>query len=87
MEKKELQIIHDPKFAIMLRIASEEGAKRALKEVGLQDADAGKDIHDLRTLIDGYRTVKKTAIRTIVQGLVIFMLGLLSMGAFMKYWR
>ena len=72
---------------IMLRIASEEGAKSALRKVGLSDEEAGKDIHDLRSLIDGYRTVKKTAIKTFVQALVIFMLGLLSMGAYMKYWR
>ncbi len=87
MEKKEIEIYKDPKFMIMLRIASEEGAKSALRKVGLSDEEAGKDIHDLRSLIDGYRTVKKTAIKTFVQALVIFMLGLLSMGAYMKYWR
>lgn len=87
MDKKELEIIKDPKFLVMLRIASEEGAKKALQRVGLSDEEAGKDIHDLRSLIDGYRTVKKTATKTIVQALVIFVLGLLSMGAFMKYWR
>lgn len=87
MEKKEIEIYKDPKFMIMLRIASEEGAKSALRKVGLSDEEAGKDIHDLRSLIDGYRTVKKTAIKTFVQAVVIFMLGLLSMGAYMKYWR
>lgn len=87
MDKKELEIYKDPKFMIMLRIASEEGAKSALRKVGLSDEEAGKDIHDLRSLIDGYRTVKKTATKTFVQALVIFLLGLLSMGAYMKYWR
>jgi hypothetical protein len=87
MDKKELEIYKDPKFMIMLRIASEEGAKSALRRVGLSDEDAGKDIHDLRSLIDGYRTVKKTATKTFVQAVVIFLLGLLSMGAYMKYWR
>ncbi len=87
MEKNDIEIYQDPKYIIMLRIASEERAKSALRKVGLSDEEAGKDIHDLRSLIDGYRTVKKTAIKTFVQALVIFMLGLLSMGAYMKYWR
>lgn len=87
MDKKELEIYKDPKFMVMLRIASEEGAKKALQKVGLSDEEAGKDIHDLRSLIDGYRTVKKTATKTFVQALVIFILGLISMGTYMKYWR
>lgn len=87
MDKKELEIYKDPKFMVMLRIASEEGAKKALQKVGLSDEEAGKDIHDLRSLIDGYRTVKKTATKTFIQALVIFILGLISMGTYMKYWR
>ena len=89
MKKDELEIVvrEDPKLMILLRVASEEGAKRALQKVGLEDADAGKDIHDLRTLIEGYRVVKKTATKTVVQAVVVFTLGLISMGAFMKFWR
>ena len=87
MDKKELEIIKDPRFAIMIKIAAEQGAKTALAKVGLQDEEAGKDIHDLRSLIDGYRTVKKTATKTITQALVIFILGLMSAGLYFKFWR
>jgi hypothetical protein len=46
MKKDELEIIvrEDPKLMIMLRVASEEGAKRALQKVGLEDADATLNI-------------------------------------------
>tara|TARA_Y100000114_G_C11758894_1_gene328411 strand:- start:1600 stop:1869 length:270 start_codon:yes stop_codon:yes gene_type:complete len=89
MKKDDMEIIvrEDSKLMIMLRLASEEGAKRALQKVGLEDEDAGKDIHDLRTLIEGYRVVKKTATKTVVQSVVVFTLGLISMGAYMKFWR
>ena len=55
MKKEDLEIVvrEDPKLMIMLRVASEEGSRRALAKVGLEDADAGKDIHDRRTLIEG----------------------------------
>ena len=86
-EKYEVVCKEDGKLMAMLTLASEEGAKRALQKVGLQDENAGKDIHDLRTLIDGYRTAKRTATKTIVQAFVVFILGLLSMSAFIKFWR
>jgi len=89
LKKDELEIIvrQDPKLMIMLRVASEEGAKRALAKVGLEDEDAGKDIHDLRTLIESYRSAKRTATETIIKALVVFTLGLISMGAYSKWWR
>ena len=89
MKKEELEIVvrEDPKLMIMLRVASEEGAKRALAKVGLEDEDAGKDIHDLRTLIESYRTAKRTATETIIKAFVVFTLGLISMGVYSKWWR
>ena len=68
-------------------VCKEDGKLMAMLKVGLQDENAGKDIHDLRTLIDGYRTAKRTATKTIVQAFVVFILGLLSMSAFVKFWR
>ena len=89
MDKSKLEkfLTDDKKFLVLLTLASEQGAKKALQKIGLEDENAGKDIHDLRILIDGYRTVKKTATKTIVQVVVIFTLGLMSMGAYMKWWR
>ena len=86
-DKLEVLVREDPKLMIMLRVASEEGAKRALAKVGLEDEDAGKDIHDLRTLIESYRSAKRTATETIIKALVVFTLGLISMGVYSKWLR
>ncbi len=89
MKKEELEIIvrQDPKLMMMLRVASEEGAKRALAKVGLEDSSAGKDIHDLRSLIESYRTAKRTATETIIKAFVLFTLGIISAGIYSKWWR
>ncbi|HKJ74585.1 MAG TPA: DUF6127 family protein [Alphaproteobacteria bacterium] len=50
--------------------ASELGASRALARCGLQDANAGADIAELRTLLDAWRDTKLTARRTAVRWLI-----------------
>lgn len=62
-------------------------ARRALESVGLHDETAGTDVKDLRSLIDGWRGVKKTAMRTVVQTATMALLGLLVLGASVKFWR
>jgi hypothetical protein len=66
---------------ILLERAAERGARRALESVGLHDEEAGKDVRDLRTLIDGWRTAKKTALTTITRYITLAFLGLLMLGA------
>ena len=61
----------------LLDQAAERGARKALERLGLHDDNAGKDIQDLRTLIDSWRTAKKTALTTIVQWTTVGILGAL----------
>jgi hypothetical protein len=68
----------------LLERAAERGARRALESIGLHDDDAGKDIRDLRTLIDGWRTAKKAALTTISQWLTV---GVLTAVAATIYWK
>jgi len=65
--------------------SARRGAKEALASIGLHDEDAGKDIHDLRQLIDGWRDVKKSVVNTFVKWLVLVILGILSVGAWTKF--
>jgi len=65
--------------------SARRGAKEALASIGLHDEDAGKDIHDLRQLIDGWRDVKKSVINTFVKWIVLVILGILSVGAWTKF--
>ena len=52
----------DAEFEAILTRAAEEGAKRALADVGLDGDEAALDIRDLRSLVDCIRLVRRTAI-------------------------
>ena len=56
---------HD--FEAILARAAEEGAKRALADVGLDGDEAALDIRDLRSMLDLLRLVRRTAVQTVVR--------------------
>jgi hypothetical protein len=56
----------DAEFEELLARAAEEGAKRALADVGLDGKEAALDIRDLRALLDCIRFVRRTAVQTTV---------------------
>jgi len=54
-------------FEEVLARAAEEGAKRALADVGLEGKEAALDVRDLRSLLDCIRLVRRTAVQTSVR--------------------
>jgi len=50
----------------MLARAAEEGARRALTDVGLGGKDAVLTIHDMRSLLECISFVRRTAVQTAV---------------------
>ncbi|MEO0499273.1 MAG: DUF6127 family protein [Pseudomonadota bacterium] len=58
--------------------ASDAGAARALRRVGLNDTSAGKDVEELRALLEAWRGAKRAAVRTaaiwVLRGVLILML-------------
>jgi hypothetical protein len=54
-------------FEAILARAAEEGAKRALADVGLEGKEAALDIRDLRSLVECIRLVRRTAVQTSVR--------------------
>ena len=50
----------DAEFEAILTRAAEEGAKRALADVGLDGDEAALDIRDLRSLVDCIRLARRT---------------------------
>ena len=50
----------------MLARAAEEGARRALSDVGLGGKDAVLTIHDMRSLLECIQFVRRTAVQTAV---------------------
>lgn len=79
-ERRAVTISRDELDAI-LESAVERGAMKALERVGLHDEDpakAAKDIGDLRDLIDGWRTVKRSALNSIGKAFGVALLASLA---------
>lgn len=68
----------------MLDAASEGGAQRALARLGLADADASKDMAELRELLSAWRDAKKSARAAIIGWVVRMGLALLLVGLAVK---
>ena len=69
---------------IALRQIIRQEMKAVLKEVGLNDEDAGNDVRDLRSLITDWRGMKKVVWQTVARAGTMFVLGLLMLGAWAK---
>ena len=69
-------------LAELLDQAAEKGARRALESVGLHDENAGRDISELRTLIDGWRQTKHQIAITLARYITVSLLSLLALGAY-----
>jgi hypothetical protein len=51
----------------LIERAAAEGARQALREVGLHDDAAAGDVRDLRSLLDAWRDARRTAWRAAVK--------------------
>ena len=64
----------------IIQRAAEAGAKKALRDVGLQDDDAVHDVREVRDLLDSWRSVKRTAGKTFIQIITTLILGFIIAG-------
>ena len=75
MNKEELQVL--------IEQSAELGAKKALRDIGFSDDDALlTDVSELRSLLDSWRSAKRTVGKTIVQALTTLFLAALMAGAY-----
>ena len=74
----------DAEFEAILTRAAEEGAKRALADVGLEGDEAALDIRDLRSMLDLLRLVRRTAVQTVVRAVTTAVLLALLAGVAIK---
>jgi hypothetical protein len=58
--------ITDAGLELLLARAAEEGARRALADVGLGGKDAVLTIHDMQSLLECIQFVRRTAVQTAV---------------------
>ena len=68
----------------MLDRAAKRGACQALKDVGLHDEDARKDITEIRNLLEAYRDTKKGVWITIVRVTTIAVLSFIAASVWMQ---
>lgn len=64
--------------------AARKGAMQALREIGLGDEHAGKDISELRGLLESWRAAKSEAWRTIIRWGVTALLVIAAAGVVVK---
>ena len=69
---------------MMLARAAEEGARRALNDIGLAGKDAVLTIHDMRSLLECIQFVRRTAVQTAVHVITTGVLIALLTGIAMK---
>jgi hypothetical protein len=74
----------DAELEILLARAAEEGARRALTDVGLGGKDAVLTIHDMRSLLECISFVRRTAVQTAVHVITTGILIALLTGIAMK---
>ncbi len=79
--------ITEAQLEAMLDRAAEKGAQRALHSLGLQDDNAAGDVKELRSLLDMWRTVRISMIKTAANMVTAFLLGALALGAGLKFWK
>ena len=68
----------------MLDRAARRGAKEALRSLGLQDDDAHKDLHEMRTLLEAYRDTKKSIWSTVVRISTVALLSFIAASVWMQ---
>ena len=68
----------------MLDRAAKKGACQALKDVGLHDEDARKDITEIRSLLEAYRDTKRGVWNTIVRVTTIAVLSFIAASVWMQ---
>ena len=73
-----------PDLELLLARAAEEGARRALADVGLGGKDAVLTIHDMRSLLECISFVRRTAVQTAVHVITAGVLIALLTGIAMK---
>jgi len=83
--------MNDLEIEAMIQRAAEAGAKKALRDVGLHDDGAMHDVHEIRSLLDSWRAVKRTASKTAVQIITSMLLGFIiagtAAGAYFNFWE
>ncbi len=75
----------EQEIEILIDRAAKEGAKQALKDIGLTDQEAYSDVKELRSLLQTWRETKRTVGQTIARMLTTALLTALAAGVWMNW--
>jgi hypothetical protein len=88
MERPVAQLtLTEERLRTLLESAAQEGAKRALEQLGLHDDEAAVDVREMRSLLEAWRDVRRTAWHTLVQSLVKGLLTIIVLGSAAYIWK
>lgn len=85
MAKTSMEDLDETRLRTLLNRAAHEGAAKALSDIGLSDGDAGQDIHDLRKLLDDWRSCKRTVFTTLIKAVTMGVLGFMAAAVWLKF--
>ena len=75
----------EQEIEILIDRAAKEGAKQALRDIGLSDSDAYDDVKELRSLLETWRDTKRTVGQTIARMVTTALLTALAAGVWMNW--
>lgn len=75
----------EAEIKLVIQDAAKEGAKEALKEIGLSDAHAYDDVKELRSLLETWKSTKQTIGHTIARVVTTAILTSLAVGIYMGW--
>jgi len=78
--------VNKEELQVLIEQSAELGAKKALRDIGFSaDKDLITDVSELRSLLDSWRSAKRTVGKTIVQALTTLFLAALMAGAYFNF--
>jgi len=75
----------EQEIEVLIDRAAKEGAKQALRDIGLSDSDAYDDVKELRSLLETWRDTKRTVGQTIARMVTTALLTALAAGVWMNW--
>jgi hypothetical protein len=81
--KSVIAAMNELEIEALIERAAERGARKALAQVGLQDEDAGRDVQELRGLLEAWRAARRTILQTVTRLITTTILTALAAGAYL----
>jgi len=79
--------MNEEEIKALVEHAAKEGARQALRDIGLSDEEAYDDVKELRGLLDAWRDTKKTVGQTVTKMFTTALLTALAAGIWMNWWQ